>query len=53
MVVTNKTQLKQFVAAGGGYAISLEEATPEMIKALNDEKFVGGYGNLSVFYLFS
>lgn len=38
MVVTNKTQLKQFVAAGGGYAISLEEATPEMIKALKKKK---------------
>nr|WP_294907876.1 glycoside hydrolase family 97 protein [uncultured Lacibacter sp.] len=38
MVVTNKTQLKQFVAAGGGYAISFEEATPEMIKALKKKK---------------
>jgi hypothetical protein len=38
MVVTNKTQMKQFVAAGGGYAISLEEATPEMIKALKKKK---------------
>lgn len=34
MAVTNKTKLKQWVAAGGGYAISFEEATPEMIKAL-------------------
>lgn len=34
MVVTNKTKLQQFVAAGGGYAISFEEATPEMIKML-------------------
>ena len=34
MLVTNKTKLKQWVAAGGGYAISFEEATPEMIKAL-------------------
>lgn len=34
IVATNKTKLKQWVAAGGGYAISFEEATPEMIKAL-------------------
>ncbi len=38
MVVTNKTKLQQFVAAGGGYAISFEEATPEMIKALKKKK---------------
>jgi len=38
IVVTNKTKLQQFVAAGGGYAISLEEATPEMIKALKKKK---------------
>lgn len=38
MVVANKTKLQQFVAAGGGYAISLEEATPEMIKALKKKK---------------
>lgn len=34
IVVTNKSKLKQWVAAGGGYAISFEEATPEMMKAL-------------------
>lgn len=38
MVVTNKSKLQQFVAAGGGYAISFEEATPEMIKALKKKK---------------
>lgn len=38
IVVTNKTKLQQFVAAGGGYAISFEEATPEMIKALKKKK---------------
>ncbi len=38
IVVNNKTKLQQFVAAGGGYAISLEEATPEMIKALKKKK---------------
>jgi glucan 1,4-alpha-glucosidase len=38
IVVTNKYKLKQFVAAGGGYAISFEEATPEMIKALKKKK---------------
>ena len=38
IVVTNKSKLKQWVAAGGGYAMSLEEATPEMIKALKKKK---------------
>ncbi|QNA42920.1 glycoside hydrolase family 97 protein [Lacibacter sediminis] len=38
IVVTNKSKLKQWVAAGGGYAISFEEATPEMIKALKKKK---------------
>lgn len=38
IAVTNKTKLQQFVAAGGGYAISFEEATPEMIKALKKKK---------------
>ncbi|HLP39335.1 glycoside hydrolase family 97 protein [Lacibacter sp.] len=38
IVATNKTKLKQWVAAGGGYAISFEEATPEMIKALKKKK---------------
>ena len=33
-MVTNKSKLRQWVAPGGGYAISFEEATPEMIKAL-------------------
>lgn len=34
VVVTNKSKLKQFVAAGGGYAISLEEATTAQTKGL-------------------
>lgn len=34
VVVTNKSKLKQFVAAGGGYAISLEEATSAQTKGL-------------------
>jgi hypothetical protein len=38
IVVTNKTKLNQYVAAGGGYAISFQEATPEMIKALKKKK---------------
>jgi hypothetical protein len=38
IAVTNKTKLKQWVAAGGGYAISFEEATAEMIKALKKKK---------------
>jgi hypothetical protein len=38
IVVTNKFKLKQWVAAGGGYAISFEEATAEMIKALKKKK---------------
>lgn len=38
IVVTNKSKLQQFVAAGGGYAISFEEATPEMIKTLKKKK---------------
>ena len=38
IVVTNKYKLKQWVATGGGYAISFEEATPEMIKALKKKK---------------
>ncbi|RXK58109.1 glycoside hydrolase family 97 protein [Lacibacter luteus] len=38
IVVTNKSKLKQWVAPGGGYAISFEEATPEMIKALKKKK---------------
>lgn len=38
IVVTNKSKLKQWVAAGGGYAISFEEATPEMINALKKKK---------------
>ena len=38
IVVTNKSKLKQWVAAGGGYAISFEEATTEMIKALKKKK---------------
>ncbi len=34
IVVTNKSKLKQWVAAGGGYAISFEEATPKALKAI-------------------
>ena len=45
MAVTNKTKLKQWVAAGGGYAISFEEATPEMIKALKKNSRLSGPQN--------
>ena len=38
IVVTNKSKLKQWVAPGGGYAISFEEARAEMIKALKKKK---------------
>jgi hypothetical protein len=35
VIVTNQSVLKQFVAAGGGYAISFAEASNEQIRSLN------------------
>jgi hypothetical protein len=34
LIVTNQSVLKQFVAAGGGYAISFKEASSEQIRSL-------------------
>lgn len=35
VIVTNQSVLKQFVAAGGGYAISFAEASNEQMRSLN------------------